>query len=371
MVGLFQMCDAFSQHVKFGYDWGGSVTAEAADKNEDRTVYDCCHSLACTVGTGPGQCAIRGRPIRGPVDWSNPKSVAGSMWFPKYKTKVMGAIQAEAQRAGIEYIEMVVINGGPVSQLEKRTMPHIITGSIADLQKKGMDIGLAGQGKAISVFMRPMEYDEFFPRFHHVESAGTTSGGCVDLSDKHLKVGNATALAWFLATSAGAAVEALAVGANPIGTEGGNILIEAIQSSNLKTIDIGKPLPLQGKYESDTVDLADSGMGPGQVVILAWWLTTDAAAGVARLSLGSNPQIGDEAMVQLLEVLKDVSLTSLDISKTGCAVSTTGKLAELLSGATKFSAALTEVDVRRNMLDEAVLEQLRAAAPETCKILAD
>ena len=206
MVGLFQMCDAFSEHVKFGYDWGGSVTAEAADKNEDRTVYDCCHSLACTVGTGPGQCAIRGRPIRGPVDWSNPKSVAGSMWFPKYKTKVMGAIQAEAQRAGIEYIEMVVINGGPVSQLEKRTMPHIITGSIADLQKKGMDIGLAGQGKAISVFMRPMEYDEFFPRFHHVESAGTTSGGCVDLSHHHLKAGNATALAWFLATSAGAAL---------------------------------------------------------------------------------------------------------------------------------------------------------------------
>eukprot|EP01046_Picozoa_sp_COSAG06_P034517 COSAG06_NODE_3622_length_5106_cov_4.627721_6_plen_82_part_00 len=52
-----------------------------------------------------------------------------------------------------------------------------------------------------------------------------------------------------------AAVEALAIGANPIGTEGGNILIEAIQSSNLKTIDIGKPLPLQGKYESDTADL--------------------------------------------------------------------------------------------------------------------
>ena len=37
----------------------------------------------------------------------------------------------------------------------------------------------------------------------------------------------------------------------------------------------------------------------------------------------------------------------------------------------RATAALTEVDVRRNMLDEAVLEQLRAAAPETCKILAD
>ena len=108
MVGLFQMCKAFSEHVKFGYDWGGSVTAEAADKNEGRTVYDCCHSLACTVGTGPGQCAVRGRPIRGPVDWRNPKSVMGSQWFPKYKTKVMGAIQAEAQRQGIQWIEMIV-----------------------------------------------------------------------------------------------------------------------------------------------------------------------------------------------------------------------------------------------------------------------
>ena len=115
-----------------------------------------------------------------------------------------------------------------------------------------------------------------------------------------------------LATSLPAAVEALAIGANPIGTEGGNILIEAIKSSSLKTIDIGKPLPLQGKYESDTVDLADSGMGPGQVVILAWWLTTDAAA------------------------------------------------------------ALTELDVRNNeALDEAALAELRAAAPKTCKILTD
>ena len=35
------------------------------------------------------------------------------------------------------------------------------------------------------------------------------------------------------------------------------------------------------------------------------------------------------------------------------------------------TAALTEVDVRYNMVDEAVLEQLRAAAPETCKILSE
>ena len=78
MVGLFLVCDGFNEHVKFGYDWGGSVTAEPSDKNPDRLVYDCCHSLACTIGTGAGQCRVRGKPVRGPVDWSNPKSVAGS-----------------------------------------------------------------------------------------------------------------------------------------------------------------------------------------------------------------------------------------------------------------------------------------------------
>ena len=88
------------------------------------------------------------------------------MWFPKYKTKVMGAIQAEAQRTGIRFLEMVIIHGGPVSQLEKRTMPFIIAGAVRDLQKKGMDIGFVGEDTAITIFMRPMEYTEFFPRFH-------------------------------------------------------------------------------------------------------------------------------------------------------------------------------------------------------------
>jgi hypothetical protein len=172
MEGLFKMCSTFGEHVKFGYDWGGSTTAEPADMNPNRVVYDCCHSLSCTVGTGPGQCPVQGAPIKGPVDWRNPKSVAGSMWFPKYKTKVMGSIQAEAQRDGITHIEMAVINGGPVSQLEKCTMPNIITGAVQDLQKKsGMDIGFAGEGRGITVFMRPMEYDEFFMRFHGIDGA--------------------------------------------------------------------------------------------------------------------------------------------------------------------------------------------------------
>eukprot|EP01043_Picozoa_sp_COSAG02_P012152 COSAG02_NODE_463_length_21833_cov_11.529539_20_plen_1382_part_00 len=97
------------------------------------------------------------------------------------------------------------------------------------------------------------------------------------------------------------------------------------------------------------IDFSSCGIGVVALGHLSDWVR-DATAAVARLSLGSNPQIGDEAMVQLLEVLKDVSLTSLDISKTGCAVSTTGKLAELLSGATKFSAAVYEVNISMNTI---------------------
>eukprot|EP01047_Picozoa_sp_COSAG01_P065019 COSAG01_NODE_8705_length_2690_cov_211.793130_2_plen_801_part_01 len=55
------------------------------------------------------------------------------------------------------------------------------------------------------------------------------------------------------------------------------------------------------------------------------------------LDLGSSP-IGDEAMVQLLDGLRDVSLTSLDLSKTGSGVPTASKLAELLGEDSKFKA---------------------------------
>jgi hypothetical protein len=104
MVGLFAMCESFSEHTKFGYDWGGSVTAEAADTNPDRVVYSCCHSLSCTClaqGTrvlwdvhgcccapvNPGRatcwCGKNGEVIKfGGVNWSRPESVAGSVCAP-------------------------------------------------------------------------------------------------------------------------------------------------------------------------------------------------------------------------------------------------------------------------------------------------
>ena len=101
MVGLFAMCRLFSDYTKFGYDWGGSVTAEPADKNPDRIVYTCCHSLACTCPVKGARvewnvhgccyapispdrpncwCGKNGDAIKfGGVNWSRPESVAGSV----------------------------------------------------------------------------------------------------------------------------------------------------------------------------------------------------------------------------------------------------------------------------------------------------
>ena len=163
MKALFGLCARHQTRVKFGYDWGGSATTEPADKDPKRRVPECCLSLACSCGPDRASTVM----VEGPVDWSNPKSVAGSMWFPKYRTKVMGAVQAEAQR-GVKFIEMVAVNGGPVSQLERRTMPMIISGAVRDLRSKGVSISLLGDAEEteIKLFLRTMDYEDFVGRFY-------------------------------------------------------------------------------------------------------------------------------------------------------------------------------------------------------------
>ena len=92
-----------------------------------------------------------------------------------------------------------------------------------------------------------------------------------------------------------------------------------------------------------------------------------------------------DRLTEVVAERRDLIEDYLHIQALGEAL-TEGKVKEISLADTKFTsatltafvqsvrwetAALTEVDVRRNMLYEAVLEQLRAAAPETCKILAD
>jgi hypothetical protein len=172
--------------------------------------------------------------VDGPVNWTDAKSVAGSVWFEKYHDKVKAAIVKavtqgrdgfdESPRVGagsddesynrpMKYIEVVTIEGGPVSQLEVRTLPGIISRTVAELKSTGnvcatrshyrhtlpralrprrtnqpsaglrgvlpqhQDVGVLGSGAEITVFMRPMAYDEFvsfarsYFRAHHVRGA--------------------------------------------------------------------------------------------------------------------------------------------------------------------------------------------------------
>jgi hypothetical protein len=130
----------------------------------------------------------------------------------------------------------------------------------------------------------------------------------LDVADVGMGVTGVTSLA--KAISSMAALEVLAVGANPIGSEGGSALLEAVKTSNLKIIDIGKPLPIQAPYESQTLDLSETEMGPGQAVILSWWLATPFSAVLASVNVLKNP-IGDDGLATLAAAVQASSLGSI------------------------------------------------------------
>eukprot|EP01046_Picozoa_sp_COSAG06_P036160 COSAG06_NODE_3960_length_4717_cov_11.330446_4_plen_884_part_00 len=94
----------------------------------------------------------------------------------------------------------------------------------------------------------------------------------------------------------------------------------------------------------ETLSLRHTAMGPKASAKLA---ATLRSTQVTSLTISTNP-IHDDDMVELLEGLKDVGLVSLAISNTGVGVSTASKLAELLSGATKFSAAVASLRCGNN-----------------------
>ena len=80
----------------------------------------------------------------------------------------------------------------------------------------------------------------------------------------------------------------------------------------------------------------------------------EATAALNSLALGSN-QIGDDAMIQLLDVLKDVPLISLDISETGCGGPTGAKLVEIVSADTQLGVTIEELQLDG---DTSAMEQL-------------
>jgi hypothetical protein len=81
------------------------------------------------------------------------------------------------------------------------------------------------------------------------------------LSGKYLGPADVTlVVVWLHRPEVSATLDVLVVGANPIDSERGSTLLEAIKTSNLKIIDIGKPLPISEPYESGMSDLSEIGM---------------------------------------------------------------------------------------------------------------
>ena len=97
-------------------------------------------------------------------------------------------------------------------------------------------------------------------------------------------------VAWLQQPEVSAAVADLNISEAIIG-DAGAPLVEAISaSSSLEFITIGKGLrlPLKDDYGSDALDVAGKGIEAGGATVIAWWLTTSAAAAVARIDVSSE-----------------------------------------------------------------------------------
>lgn len=94
------------------------------------------------------------------------------------------------------------------------------------------------------------------------------------------------------------------------------------------------------------IDWSNKASGSDLALLGADLRVCRAAADVTHLALGSNERIGDDSVIPLLDTLKDVSLTSFDISKnTYVRIPTLWKLVELVSEETKFAASVKTIDV--------------------------
>ena len=168
LEGLLQLCDRSTFEQKndlvCAFAFGSSATADHRDAGVERTVPACCHSLTCTCGNDwRREDLFR----HGPVEWSNPESVCGSVWFKKYCADLRKAIKTAAHQRRVEHIELLSIEGGPVSQIEKLHLPAIASQAVKDLQKKGVSISMIGDVKAtrIKLYITPISVDAYFRRW--------------------------------------------------------------------------------------------------------------------------------------------------------------------------------------------------------------
>jgi serine/threonine protein kinase len=110
VMGYVEAVAKVRDDVIFGYDWEGSSTADTRD------------------GTGS-------------VNWSDQASVAKSLWFKGYCERIKAEVLVLAQLG--QNIVLVCIKGGPITQLEAKTMKRLKKEIETDLKKKQVPCNMA------------------------------------------------------------------------------------------------------------------------------------------------------------------------------------------------------------------------------------
>jgi serine/threonine protein kinase len=122
---VMQMVEALCKirtDLLFGYDWEGSTSKDERDDV---------------------------------IDWSNPRSVELSFWFKGYCERTKGLITALVQQG--HALELICIEGGPISQLEAVNMEKIRNEVLQDLQSKGVT--------GASITAHTYSFDDFKGKF--------------------------------------------------------------------------------------------------------------------------------------------------------------------------------------------------------------
>ena len=106
----------------------------------------------------------------------------------------------------------------------------------------------------------------------------------INLSDKNLGPSPILMLGAVLSTPSSAAVTSVDLSGNKIGGEGGTALVSALPSSNIKTLKIGKSFEIAiDEYDGTALDCSKQDFGPGEVIVVSWWLSKLAVKGHRRI----------------------------------------------------------------------------------------
>ena len=195
--------------------------------------------------------------------------------------------------------------------------------------------------------------------------------GRLDLAGQGLGVAEVAEVARWLATCAAAVLNSLTIDSTGVPKLEYDF-VDGYAESGPRTYTLA--------LGEETIDLSSKNLGAADVnLVAAWMKRPEVSAGVTKLVLSECPLTGGSrrtdvdkdltGVTTLFDALKTSSVTDLDLRGCRLGRDSMAKLAEYLREAT---AALTKVDVRGNKgLDKAAVDALRAAAPETCEILAD